>query len=72
MTKNGNGTSGLGHGYYFEDLAVGMEASVSKKITNEDVLAFADLPLQRSVRAFRRYVRRLGREDARPTELLRE
>jgi 3-hydroxybutyryl-CoA dehydratase len=43
MTKNGNGTSGLGHGYYFEDLAVGMEASVSKKITNEDVLAFADL-----------------------------
>jgi 3-hydroxybutyryl-CoA dehydratase len=43
MTKNGNGASGLGHGYYFEDLSVGMEASVSKKITNEDVLAFADL-----------------------------
>src|SRR4029078_7910204 len=43
MTKNGNGSSGLGHGYYFEDLTVGMEASVSKKITNEDVLAFADL-----------------------------
>src|SRR5262245_10103802 len=43
MTKNGNGSSGLGHGYYFEDLIVGMEASVSKKITNEDVLVFADL-----------------------------
>jgi 3-hydroxybutyryl-CoA dehydratase len=41
MSNNGNGT--MGHGYYFEDLAVGMEASYSKKITNEDVLAFADL-----------------------------
>jgi 3-hydroxybutyryl-CoA dehydratase len=41
MSKNGNGT--MGHGYYFEDLAVGMEASYAKKITNEDVLAFADL-----------------------------
>ncbi|HEY8264130.1 MAG TPA: MaoC family dehydratase [Methyloceanibacter sp.] len=41
MCKNGNGT--MGHGYYFEDLAVGMEASYAKKITNEDVLAFAEL-----------------------------
>jgi 3-hydroxybutyryl-CoA dehydratase len=41
MTENGNGS--LGHGYYFEDLAVGMEASYAKKITNEDVLAFAKL-----------------------------
>jgi len=40
----GNGTSGsLGHGYYFEDLSLGMEASYAKKITNDDVLAFADL-----------------------------
>jgi 3-hydroxybutyryl-CoA dehydratase len=43
MTKNGNAVTRLGHGYYFEDLAVGMDASVSKKITNEDVLAFAEL-----------------------------
>jgi 3-hydroxybutyryl-CoA dehydratase len=42
MTSNGSG-GGLGHGYYFEDLSVGMEASYAKKITNEDVLAFADL-----------------------------
>ena len=35
MTTNGN------KGYYFEDLAVGMEASYAKKITNDDVLAFA-------------------------------
>jgi 3-hydroxybutyryl-CoA dehydratase len=42
MTGNGTG-GGLGHGYYFEDLSVGMEASYAKKITNEDVLAFADL-----------------------------
>jgi 3-hydroxybutyryl-CoA dehydratase len=41
MTTKGNGS--LGHGYYFEDLAVGMEASYAKKITNDDVLAFADL-----------------------------
>jgi 3-hydroxybutyryl-CoA dehydratase len=42
MTSNGSG-GGLGHGYYFEDLSVGMEASYAKRITNEDVLAFADL-----------------------------
>ena len=42
MTGNGTG-GGLGHGYYFEDLSVGMEVSYAKKITNEDVLAFADL-----------------------------
>lgn len=42
MTSNGSG-GGLGHGYYFEDLSLGMEASYAKKITNEDVLAFADL-----------------------------
>ncbi|MGH6865813.1 MAG: MaoC family dehydratase [Methyloceanibacter sp.] len=38
-----NGKTSLGHGYYFEDLVPGMEASVAKKISNEDVLAFADL-----------------------------
>src|SRR5215813_8252423 len=43
MTRNGNGGGGLGHGYYLEDLAVGMEASYAKKITNEDILAFAEL-----------------------------
>ena len=43
MTATANGSAGLGHGHYFEDLSVGMEASVSKKITEEDVLAFADL-----------------------------
>jgi 3-hydroxybutyryl-CoA dehydratase len=37
MTTNGN------MGYFFEDLAVGMEASYAKKITNDDVLAFAEL-----------------------------
>ena len=37
MTTNGN------KGYYFEDLAVGMEASYAKEITNDDVLAFAEL-----------------------------
>jgi 3-hydroxybutyryl-CoA dehydratase len=43
MTSNGNGAAGLGHGYYFEDLSVGMEASVAKTITNDDVQAFAAL-----------------------------
>ncbi len=41
MTANGNGAAK--QGYFFEDLAVGMEASYAKKITNEDVLAFAEL-----------------------------
>jgi 3-hydroxybutyryl-CoA dehydratase len=43
MTNNGNGATGLGHGYFFEDLAVGMEASYGKTITNDDILAFAEL-----------------------------
>jgi 3-hydroxybutyryl-CoA dehydratase len=43
MTRNGNGSAGLGHGYYFEDLSVGMDASYAKRITNEDILAFAEL-----------------------------
>src|SRR5262249_59288759 len=43
MTRNGNGSAGLCHGYYFEDLSVGMEASFAKKIANEDILAFAEL-----------------------------
>ena len=43
MTTNGNDAGGLGHGYYLEDLSVGMEASYAKKITDEDVLAFAGL-----------------------------
>ncbi|MEG6508712.1 MaoC family dehydratase [Methyloligella sp. 2.7D] len=33
----------LGHGYYFEDLSPGMEASYSKVITAEDVDRFAVL-----------------------------
>jgi 3-hydroxybutyryl-CoA dehydratase len=41
MTMNGNGAAA--QGYFFEDLAVGMEASYTKKITNEDVHAFAEL-----------------------------
>jgi 3-hydroxybutyryl-CoA dehydratase len=41
MVTNGNGTAN--QGYFFEDLAVGMEASYAKKITNDDVLAFAEL-----------------------------
>ena len=43
MTTNGNRAGSLGHGYYFEDLSVGMEANYSKKITDKDVLAFAEL-----------------------------
>ncbi|HXG80013.1 MAG TPA: MaoC family dehydratase [Methyloceanibacter sp.] len=42
MTNNGKGV-GLGHGYYFEDLSVGMEAVAAKKITAEDIAAFAEL-----------------------------
>ncbi len=41
MTTNGNGAAKSG--YFFEDLTVGMEASYGKKISNEDVLAFAEL-----------------------------
>ena len=41
MTTNGDGAAN--QGYFFEDLAVGMEASYAKTITNEDVLAFAEL-----------------------------
>ena len=33
MTTNGNGATTKG--YFFEDLAVGMEASYAKKITND-------------------------------------
>jgi 3-hydroxybutyryl-CoA dehydratase len=43
MTTNGNKADALGHGYYFEDLSVGMEATYAKKITEGDVRAFADL-----------------------------
>ncbi len=43
MTTNGNKAGDLGHGYYFEDLSVGMEATYAKKITEGDVRAFADL-----------------------------
>jgi 3-hydroxybutyryl-CoA dehydratase len=38
-----NGQTSLGHGYYLEDLAPDMEASVSKTITDEDIKAFAEL-----------------------------
>ncbi len=43
MTTNGNSATALGHGYYFEDLSVGMEASYKKMITDKDILAFAEL-----------------------------
>jgi 3-hydroxybutyryl-CoA dehydratase len=43
MTSTANGATKLGHGHYLEDLAPGMQASVSKKITNDDILAFASL-----------------------------
>ena len=43
MTSTANGQTSLGHGYYLEDLSPGMEASVSKTITNEDVSTFAAL-----------------------------
>jgi len=43
MTSMANGQTSLGHGYYLEDLAPDMEASVSKVITDEDVKAFAGL-----------------------------
>jgi len=33
----------LDHGYYLEDLSPGMEDSVSKTVTNEDITAFAEL-----------------------------
>ena len=33
----------LDHGYYLEDLSPGMEASVSKTVTNEDITGFAEL-----------------------------
>ena len=36
-------TNGAAKGYFLEELEVGMEASYSKTITNEDVLAFAEL-----------------------------
>ena len=36
-------STGVKKGYFFEDLAVGMEARYAKKITNDDVLAFAEL-----------------------------
>ena len=43
MTNTATGQTSLGHGHYLEDLSPGMEASVSKTITNEDVTAFAAL-----------------------------
>ena len=41
MTTNGNGAATKG--YFFEDLAVGMEASYARKITSDDILAFAEV-----------------------------
>lgn len=47
--SNGNGGGGGGkdvvsqHGYYFEDLHIGMEASHAKTITEADIETFADL-----------------------------
>jgi 3-hydroxybutyryl-CoA dehydratase len=41
MTTNGNGAATKG--YFFEELAVGMEASYARKITSEDISAFAEV-----------------------------
>ena len=41
MTTNGNGAATKG--YFFEDLAVGMEASYARTITAEDISAFAEV-----------------------------
>jgi 3-hydroxybutyryl-CoA dehydratase len=35
--------SGSRQGYYFEDLELGMEASFAKTITDQDILAFAEV-----------------------------
>jgi 3-hydroxybutyryl-CoA dehydratase len=43
MMNVANGQASLGHGYYLEDLAPDMEASVTKTITDDDVRAFAAL-----------------------------
>ena len=43
MTSTATDQASLGHGYYLEDLSPGMEASVSKTVTEEDIQAFADL-----------------------------
>jgi 3-hydroxybutyryl-CoA dehydratase len=43
MMSTANGNASLGHGYYLEDLSPGMEESVSKTITDDDVSAFAAL-----------------------------
>ncbi len=43
MSITANGKTGLGHGYYLEDLSTGMEATVSKTITDDDVQTFAGL-----------------------------
>lgn len=42
MSDNGRAGNGK-HGYFFEDLAVGMEASHTKRILAEDIEVFADL-----------------------------
>lgn len=42
MSKNGKHLHN-GHGYFFEDLSVGMEASYAKRITESDIACFADL-----------------------------
>jgi 3-hydroxybutyryl-CoA dehydratase len=41
MSASSNGTKA--HGFFFEDLAIGMEASHAKRITETDIEAFADL-----------------------------
>lgn len=41
MSTNGN--AGASHGYYLEDLAVGMSESYAKTLNDEDVVAFARL-----------------------------
>jgi len=43
MTATANDQASLAHGYYLEDLSPGMEASVSKTVTDNDIQAFADL-----------------------------
>ena len=41
MSASSNGTKA--HGFFFEDLTIGMEASHAKRITETDIEAFADL-----------------------------
>ncbi len=46
MVDEMNGSAGMAdqmHGYFFEDLSLGMEENVSKLVTSSDIEIFADL-----------------------------